>query len=73
MIISRNDEATFPNFTSINEARTYFINRYGDKYNTGKREYWADITADYGDYMYFDDVDGQAVQIGENGYVHVIY
>ena len=73
MVISREDEANFPDFNSIDEARDYLIGRYGKIYNKGNCEYWADITDDYGEYMYFDDVDGQPVQIGENGNLHVVY
>ena len=76
MMISREDEANFPDFNSIEEARDYFVERYGDKYNFGEREYIGDsegMKEMYGEYMYFDDVDGQPVQIGENGRVHVVY
>lgn len=74
VFISREDEANFPDFTSIDEARAYFKKRYGDKYNFGIREYMGDDFIElYGGYIYFDDVNGQPVQIGENGYVHVVY
>lgn len=66
-IISREDEANFPEFSSYVEARAYFKNRYGDKYNYGIREMIGD------EWMYFDDVDGQPVQIWESGGVHVVY
>lgn len=68
MMISRQDEANFPKFENYREAREYFIKRYGDKYNFGDREWIDDIG-----WMYFDDVDGQPVQIAENGFVHVVY
>ena len=76
MMISRNDETNFPDFNSIDQARDYFVERYGNKYNFGEREYIGDretMKEMYGEYMYFDDVDGQPVQIGENGRVHVVY
>lgn len=69
MIISRQDEAKFPTFRSVDAARNYFVRRYGDKYNFGDCEWLGD---DIG-YIFFDDVDGQPVQIGENGSVHVVY
>lgn len=72
MIISRQDEANFPEFNSVEEARTYFEKRYGDKYNRGYRE-----RLDESFVCYFDDVDGQPVQISEytDGFisVHVVY
>lgn len=74
MIISREDEANFPDFDNVEEARAYFKKRYGDKYNVGQREYQGKYSNDLmGKYIYFDDVDGQPVQIGETGYVHVVY
>lgn len=75
MIISREDEANFPDFDNVEEARAYFIKRYGDKYNIGQREYYStEYRSDLmGKYIYFDDVDGQPVQIGETGFVHVVY
>lgn len=66
--ITREDEANFPEFKSYIEARAYFEKRYGDKYNYGDWEYiegWGKV--------YFDDVDGQPVQIREDGFVHVVY
>lgn len=71
MIISRDDEANFPDFTSIDEARAYFKKRYGDKYRCGHSEPWE--VEYYGGRMYWDDVDGQPVQISESGIVHVVY
>lgn len=73
MLISREDEANFPDFKSVDEARAYFKKRYGDKYNIGGRKYYEHATDVYGEYIYFDDVDGQSVEIGENGFVHVVY
>lgn len=73
MIISREDEANFPDFNSIDEARAYFKKRYGDKYNCGNSEYWEYDQEYYGNRMYWDDVDGQPVQISESGIVHVVY
>lgn len=74
MIISRDDEANFPDFNSIDEARDYFEDRYGDKYNFGQRERQEGSATDFwGEYVYYDDVDGQPVQIGQNGHVHVVY
>lgn len=67
-IISREDEANFPKFKNHLEAREYFQKRYGYKYNLGYWEYiegWGKV--------YFDDVDGQPVQIREDGFVHVVY
>ncbi|WP_141903875.1 MULTISPECIES: hypothetical protein [unclassified Lysinibacillus] len=66
--ISREDEANFPKFKDYKEAREYFKKRYGDKYNLG---YWEHIEG-WGK-VYFDDVDGQPVQIREDGNVHVVY
>ena len=66
--ISREDEANFPEFNSYVEAREYFKNQYGDKYNYSDWEY-----VDFVGKVYFDDVDGQPVQIGEDGSVHVVY
>jgi hypothetical protein len=72
MIISRQDEANFPDFKSVEEARTYFEERYGDKYNRG---FWERLSEDQ--ICYFDDVDGQPVQISkyEDGFIsiHVVY
>ena len=67
-VISREDEANFPEFKDYKEARKYFKYRYGDKYNYGDWEY-----VDFVGKVYFDDVDGQPVQIGEDGSVHVVY
>lgn len=66
--ITRKDEANFPEFNSYKEAREYFKKRYGDKYNYGDREYIQGFGM-----TYFDDVDGQPVQISEDGFVHVVY
>lgn len=72
MIISREDEANFPTFSSIEEAREYFEQRYGDKYNRGYSEKIDDDCR-----CYFDDVSGQPVQLLEydDGFigVHVVY
>jgi len=74
LIITREDEANFPDFKNVNEARKYFKKRYGSKYNRGEAERLEGSIADlFGDYMYFDDVNGQPVQIGQNGNVHVVY
>jgi len=73
VIISRQDEAGFPDFKSIDEAREYFMKRYGDKYNCGSSEPWEYEPEYYGGRMYWDDVDGQPVQISESGVVHVVY
>ncbi|MGE8034817.1 hypothetical protein [Lysinibacillus sp. NPDC093692] len=70
-VISREDEANFPHFSNVTEARAYFQKRYGDRYNLGSRERQFD--GYWGGYIYFDDVDGQPVQIGEDGSVHVVY
>lgn len=67
-VISREDEANFPEFNSYVDAREYFQKRYGDKYNYGNWEY-----VNFVGKVYFDDVDGQPVQIGEDGSVHVVY
>lgn len=72
--ISREDERNFPKFKNIDEARDYFVERYGDKYNFGDRERSSEYQLHlFGEYIYFDDVDGQPVQIGSNGFVHVVY
>lgn len=74
MIISREDEANFPDFKDVYEARRYFLERYGEKFNVGEREYQgSDHSELMGEYIYFDDVDGQPVQIGQTGFVHVVY
>lgn len=66
--ITREDEANFPKFKSHIEARAYFKKRYGDKYNYGDCEYIEGFGL-----TYFDDVDGQPVQISEGGNIHVVY
>jgi len=66
--ISREDEANFPESNSYVDAREYFQKRYGDKYNLGDWEYVYFVGK-----VYFDDVNGQPVQIGEDGSVHVVY
>lgn len=66
--ITREDEANFPDFESVAAARAYFSERYGDRYNFGSWEYIDGIGR-----MFFDDVDGQPVQIAEDGTVHVVY
>jgi len=70
-VISREDEANFPHFSNVKEAQAYFQKRYGDLYNLGSRERQFD--GYWGGYIYFDDIDGQPVQIGEDGSVHVVY
>ena len=67
--IKREDEAAFPTFSSVAEARAYFSERYGERYNFGESE---DLGEPIGR-IYFDDVDGQPVQIAEDGSVHVVY
>lgn len=72
--ISREDERNLPKFSNVREARNYFVERYGDKYNYGDRERSSEYQLElFGEYIYFDDVNGQPVQIGSNGYVHVVY
>lgn len=72
--ISREDERNFPRFNDVDEARDYFVARYGDKYNFGDRERCDEFQQPlFGEYIYFDDVNGQPVQIGSNGFVHVVY
>ncbi|WP_427108641.1 hypothetical protein [Lysinibacillus xylanilyticus] len=66
--ITREDEANFPEFKDYKEAREYFKKRYDDKYNFGSCEYIEGFGM-----TYFDDVDGQPVQISEDGFVHVVY
>lgn len=70
--ISRQDEANFPNFKTLAEARAYFKNRYGKKYRKGDCERLDENTI-----CYFDEVDYQPVQISvyNDGYVsvHVVY
>lgn len=66
--IRREDEANFPEFSNVEEARTYFKKRYGHRYNLGDWEY-----CEFQGRIYFDDVDGQPVQICEDGTVHVVY
>lgn len=70
--ISREDEANFPEFGSVQEARAYFKKRYGEKYREGRGEWLSD---DH--FCYFDEVNHQPVQIsvysdGEVS-VHVVY
>ena len=67
-VISREDEANFPHFSNVAEAGAYFQKRQGDNYHLGDWEY-----VDFIGKVYFDDVDGQPVQIGEDGSVHVVY
>lgn len=66
--ITREDEANFPTFSSVAEARAYFLERYGDRYRFGDSE-----VLDFVGRVYFDEVDGQPVQINEDGSVHVVY
>lgn len=72
MLISRTDEANFPDFKSVEEARSYFQKRYGDKYICGFMERLDDDLV-----CYFDEVDYQPVQIleYEDGTIgiHVVY
>lgn len=65
--ISREDEAGFPEFKDVHQARKYFKKRYGDSYNFGP---WEN---NFGEKIYFDDLAGQPVQISEDGSVHVVY
>lgn len=66
--ITREDEANFPEFKNHIEARKYLKKRYGNNYNYGDCEY-----IDGFGMTYFDDVNGQPVQINEDGLVHVVY
>lgn len=66
--ISREDERAFPQFKSVQDARAYFSERYGSKYNYGSWEHIEGIGR-----VFFDDVDGQPVQIYEDGRIHVCY
>lgn len=68
MIISREDEANFPQFSSVDEARAYFQKRYGKKYSLGYSQYIEGVGV-----LYFDKVDGQPVEISEDGFIHVVY
>lgn len=65
--ITREDEANFPEFKSYKEARKYFKERYGEKYVFGDCEMIGD------ELMFFDECDGQPVQIWASGGVHVVY
>ncbi|KYG90809.1 hypothetical protein A0U40_17935 [[Bacillus] sp. KCTC 13219] len=56
--ITRQDEAGFPEFKTLNEARTYLKKRYGDKYREGS---WERLGENH--ICYFDKVDYQPVQI----------
>lgn len=71
-LITREDEASFPSFTSLKEARSYFRERYGELYNKGYSERIDDETI-----CYFDEVNSQPVQIliyNDGGvFVHIVY
>ena len=71
-IIKREDEADFPHFKTLEEARSYFRNRYGELYKVG---YWGRF--DNETICYFDEVNSQPVQIliyNDGGvFVHVVY
>ena len=71
-MISREDEAGFPNFKTVVEAKQYFRKRYGESYREGNPE-----RLDEDHVCYFDEVDYQPVQISvfSDGSVsiHVVY
>lgn len=71
-IIKREDEADFPHFKTLEEAKSYFKNRYGELYKEGYRERLDDETI-----CHFDEVGSQPVQIliyDDGGvFVHVVY
>lgn len=71
-MITREDEANFPDFETVLEAKQYFRKRYGESYREGAREQLGE------DHIcYFDEVDYQPVQISvfSDGSVliHVVY
>ena len=70
--IYREDELKFPKFRSVETARNYFKRNYQGEYNYGYCE-----KIDEGHYCYFDDLNGQPVQISEYDdgsiSVHVVY
>lgn len=70
--ISREDESKFPSFRSVETARNYFKRNYKGVYTEG---YCESI---YDDCLcYFDDLNGQPVQILEydDGLIvaHIVY
>lgn len=69
--ISRKDETKFPKFRSVQTARNYFRRNYRGEYNEGYVERIDDFLC------YFDDLNGQPVQIMEYDdgqiFVHVVY
>ena len=71
-MITREDEANFPDFKTALEAKQYFRKRYGKSYREGSRE-----QLDETHICYFDEVDYQPVQISvfDEGSVsvHVVY
>jgi hypothetical protein len=71
-MISREDEANFPNFETALEAKQYFRKRYGKSYREGNLE---QLSEDHK--CYFDEVNHQPVQISVFGdgtvSVHVVY
>lgn len=71
-MITREDEANFPDFKTALEAKQYFRKRYGKSYREGSRE-----QLDENHICYFDEVDYQPVQISvfDDGsvLVHVVY
>ncbi|MDC9237016.1 hypothetical protein PSL85_20375 [Clostridioides difficile] len=55
-MITREDEANFPDFKTALEAKQYFRKRYGKSYREGSRE-----QLDENHICYFDEVDYQPV------------
>jgi len=73
MKISRQDEAEFPDFDTLEEARKYFKNRYGNDYVIAENA----VRLDEDSICYFDKVGWQPVEITESNdgkiYIHVVY
>lgn len=72
MMITREDEANFPDFKTALEARQYFRKRYGKSFREGNRE-----QLDGNHICYLDEVNYQPVQIyvlGDGSVLfHVVY
>ena len=72
MKINRQDEAEFPDFDTLDEARKYFKNRFGNDYIIAENA----VRLDEDSICYFDRIGSQSVEIIESDgkiYIHVVY
>ena len=68
MFITREEEHNLPDFTSHDEARAYFKQRYGDKFQL------EDSVEINGRKLYFYQLCyTQSIQIFEDGEIHIVY